>query len=459
MECSSVVPSSVLSLLLLLLTVGTDTSWAAAWSYDGKTGPHYWYELFPQECSGMHQSPINIRAEQTLYDPRLKDFALWKDPPQPGTTMTVLNNGHTVQVVTNGDLFVTNAGLPNIYKTVQFHFHWGDAQHRGSEHLIDDAAFPLELHVVNYNWEVYDDVETAVMKKQGLAVLGVMFELSDEDNEDLEPIIAAMEQVENPEDGRLVEIEAVSLRNLLPDDLRDYFRYNGSLTTPGCFETVIWTVFAKPQTISFRQMEKFRDQMQMPHKKHRGHHKKRSVGDPMPASHWARRRERRALQVLNELALNPVQQARFRRDLAAMKDHSDSVAAKMDEENAGHSHRQTLDAVHQDPHPQDDPHTEDVSEVEVELLQDRLVNNYRPVQPLNDRIVYRSFKLRPEQPSRHHHTHNRHHHPATVNPNLPDVETIRERLKSYGPTESAAGRHIVSLLLLAVSACLAAVLM
>lgn len=35
-----------------------------------------------------------------------------------------------------------------------------------------------------------------------------------------------------------------------------YFRYNGSLTTPGCFESVIWTVFDQKQTISHRQVHR-----------------------------------------------------------------------------------------------------------------------------------------------------------------------------------------------------------
>ena len=30
-----------------------------------------------------------------MYDSKLKDFAIWYDPPRPGSSMTVLNNGHT----------------------------------------------------------------------------------------------------------------------------------------------------------------------------------------------------------------------------------------------------------------------------------------------------------------------------------------------------------------------------
>ena len=50
-----------------------------------------------------------------------------------------------VKVAVDGEFYVTNGGLPYIYKTAQFHFHWGHAKHHGSEHTIDDKAYPLEV--------------------------------------------------------------------------------------------------------------------------------------------------------------------------------------------------------------------------------------------------------------------------------------------------------------------------
>jgi carbonic anhydrase len=46
----------------------------------------------------------------------------------------------------------------------------------------------------------------------------------------------------------------VSLKDLLPRQTTSFYRYSGSLTTPNCDETVIWTVFDNPVKISEKQV-------------------------------------------------------------------------------------------------------------------------------------------------------------------------------------------------------------
>ena len=46
----------------------------------------------------------------------------------------------------------------------------------------------------------------------------------------------------------------VPLEDLLPDNPFNFYRYNGSLTTPLCNEAVIWTVFDTPIALSERQV-------------------------------------------------------------------------------------------------------------------------------------------------------------------------------------------------------------
>ncbi|MGC1953352.1 MAG: carbonic anhydrase family protein [Gammaproteobacteria bacterium] len=48
----------------------------------------------------------------------------------------------------------------------------------------------------------------------------------------------------------------LSVESLLPDD-RDYYRFNGLLTTPPCSEGVWWLVIKQPATASKAQIEKF----------------------------------------------------------------------------------------------------------------------------------------------------------------------------------------------------------
>ena len=46
----------------------------------------------------------------------------------------------------------------------------------------------------------------------------------------------------------------VNLRKLLGKEDGGFHRYNGSLTTPPCYESVIWTIFHKEISISEKQV-------------------------------------------------------------------------------------------------------------------------------------------------------------------------------------------------------------
>uniref|UniRef100_A0A3Q0QV25 Carbonic anhydrase 12 n=1 Tax=Amphilophus citrinellus TaxID=61819 RepID=A0A3Q0QV25_AMPCI len=86
----------------------------------------------------------------------------------------------------------------------------------------------FHLHVVHYNSDKYPNISMAVDKSDGLAVLGVLIEK--------------------------VKVPGFNIRALLPKRLDEYYRYDGSLTTPPCFPSVLWTVFRNPITISRKQV-------------------------------------------------------------------------------------------------------------------------------------------------------------------------------------------------------------
>lgn len=48
-----------------------------------------------------------------------------------------------------------------------------------------------------------------------------------------------------------------NIRALLPARLDEYYRYDGSLTTPPCYPSVLWTVFRNTMTVSQKQVHQF----------------------------------------------------------------------------------------------------------------------------------------------------------------------------------------------------------
>ncbi|CAG5125331.1 unnamed protein product [Candidula unifasciata] len=150
---------------------------------------------------------------------------------------------------------VRGGGLGQVYRTVEFHFHWGSTDDLGSEHAVNGRKYPLEMHIVNYA-EKYGNVKAAMTQPDGLAVLGVFFEISDKDNPQFTNVDEALRHVHKA--GQHATINQLRLRSLLPDDLSRFWRYNGSLTTPFCFESVTWTLFSEPQKISKSQLETLR---------------------------------------------------------------------------------------------------------------------------------------------------------------------------------------------------------
>ncbi|MEQ2171726.1 hypothetical protein GOODEAATRI_013738 [Goodea atripinnis] len=108
---------------------------------------------------------------------------------------------------------ISGGGLLTTYKAVQFHLHWGKDGGLGSEHTIDGEQYPMEVNDHQKQPTFYS-------------------------NASLPPI---------------------SLAQLIPPEqnLTSYYRYRGSLTTPGCTEAVVWTVFENPIPLSMEQLRAF----------------------------------------------------------------------------------------------------------------------------------------------------------------------------------------------------------
>ena len=198
------------------------------WGYSGQRGPQYWggLSLAFSVCSmGKNQSPINL-SEFTEGELAPISFKYM----QAGSS--VLNNGHTIQV--NYDKNSSISINQHSFELKQFHFH------APSENHINEKSFPMEVHFVHAD------------KKGNLAVIAVMIKKG-QLNTELEKVWENLPMRAGNKNQLQVKVSASAL---LPDN-KDYYRFNGSLTTPPCTEGVWWLVMKDSISASAGQLKKF----------------------------------------------------------------------------------------------------------------------------------------------------------------------------------------------------------
>lgn len=226
--------SSFVILITGLVGVNGFAAENTEWGYEGEKGPEHWATLSSEfsACEGKNQAPIDLVTDQMIeadLEPISFDYE--------AVPLEVVNNGHTIQVNYAPGSHITVDGIA--FELKQFHFH------SPSENRIDDNAYPMEGHLVHADADGH------------LAVVAVMFEEGAE-NQVLSRIWEHMPKEAG--NKAQVEGETVTAEALLPEN-RDYYRFNGSLTTPPCTEGVRWLVLKNAVGVSKEQVEAFQDVM------------------------------------------------------------------------------------------------------------------------------------------------------------------------------------------------------
>ncbi|XP_076105791.1 carbonic anhydrase 1-like [Mytilus galloprovincialis] len=215
------------------------------WGYHHGIHPKHWKYLNPT-CGGKQQSPIDMKTSKVKTDTRLWKFDFSKLSTSKNVKFEITNNGHTVQVrVISHGLEVSGGGLPGTYNVEQFHFHWGSEDKRESKHEINGKHFSMEMHVVMH-FDRFSSVNESMNITYGLAVLGFLFDVG-RHNHKFDEIITHLHDIEHKDDH--VILTSFSLTSLFPST-DCFYRYYWSLTTPPCFESVIWTIFKEHIDIS-----------------------------------------------------------------------------------------------------------------------------------------------------------------------------------------------------------------
>lgn len=224
--------SRILQMTLAAAAVALSTGAIAQthWGYDGEAAPQNWSKLDPKfvMCGlGRNQSPIDISGfvEADLKPLKFKYSAGAQE-------IAIVNNGHTIQINYAPGSSVTVDGIE--FELKQFHFH------SPSENKIDGKQFPLEAHLVHAD------------KDGNLAVVSAMFQEGA-----ASPALAKLwEKLPTKSGDKNPLPTGLSVAQLLPAS-RDYYRYDGSLTTPPCSEGVRWLVMKKVGTVSKAQIDQF----------------------------------------------------------------------------------------------------------------------------------------------------------------------------------------------------------
>ena len=191
-----------------------------------------WANLPGSFCgTGRRQSPINIEMASVQESSTLFQNLIFNgyDRMVDGS---LANTGHNVQF--NPSSSAPGASVMNhegTYNLLQFHLHWGEAQDDGSEHRVNGSQYGAEIHFVHRSTNASSTAGNA------LTVVGV-FAVADSAApagiwQQLMPVPTGY--------GTSSSVTGIRYSDLLPTN-RDYYYYEGSLTTPLCNETVQWFV-------------------------------------------------------------------------------------------------------------------------------------------------------------------------------------------------------------------------
>ncbi|XP_077174120.1 carbonic anhydrase 12 isoform X4 [Paroedura picta] len=242
------------ALLLTLLSCWACLSQQApvngsSWSYLGPEGEKMWAKKYPF-CGGHFQSPIDFHEDILQYDSTLLPVQLEGYNVSSLEQFVLVNNGHSVKMSLSPTMHLRS--LPHKFSAAQLHLHWGSRNKKdGSEHTVGGKHFAAELHIVHYNSDQYLDMDSAADKSNGLAVLAILIQVG-QFNPSYEKIFSHFQNVKFKDQETY--ISGFNVQELFPDRLDEYYRYEGSLTTPPCYPSVTWTVFRNPVQVSQEQL-------------------------------------------------------------------------------------------------------------------------------------------------------------------------------------------------------------
>ncbi|EDW24004.1 GL23614 [Drosophila persimilis] len=211
-------------------------------------------------CAGKTQSPIAITTSRTIpvHMPAV-DMIGYHNPSavSPENVSIGIPKVNASNAEEDFLPYIRGAKLSGEYEVEGLHFHWGDKNNRGSEHVINDIRYTMEMHIVHRN-KKYATIGEALNHPDGAAVLGFFFNLDEDEGQGLVTINRHLHLIADANQEATLNV-TFSLSSLIAGvDVDKFYTYKGSLTTPPCSEAVTWILYSDPIPISPKQISRFR---------------------------------------------------------------------------------------------------------------------------------------------------------------------------------------------------------
>lgn len=107
-----------------------------------------------RNCNGLRQSPIALSTKNSIENQEARKLEIRRFNEKP-MRVEIENNGHTVHVKLffrkQGKARILGGPLIGSYLVEEIHWHWGENDEKGSEHVLDDKRYSAEMHIVAYN--------------------------------------------------------------------------------------------------------------------------------------------------------------------------------------------------------------------------------------------------------------------------------------------------------------------
>jgi len=208
-------------------------------------------------CDGDMQSPVNLNTGDYVCMKGATPYSLYSGDCTLGDYEFTINDHGVKASVEKASCEKPKMIIPGtgkVYEVLQFHIH------TGCENTFNGTGCDADLHMVHI---AKDDVAlpaaTSNVALPDLAVLGLMMYGADEYSEEMQPLVDSWLDVSCSNGNCAVGVsdaaksQPFSPYDLVPDATAIY-NFQGSLTTPPCWEVVNWNVIEKPLMMSFRQI-------------------------------------------------------------------------------------------------------------------------------------------------------------------------------------------------------------